>query len=438
MKSAANRIAPNYVAFYMMIALAACSGGGGSSPPSPSLSSNLPSTAFDDETIVVTVTARNFGSGGTTYNATSNSLSIERGDSDNQFVITGINSVPGNHTVSFSASDASGKSATLNSSIRIDAVATGTWYTTSLSIDGIYADDISAAIVVTREGRVYVASYTYGSLDEKCFGSSSTSVETLTFEVWCASAPDGLFVTDENYRLTGELDLDGSLTSGVYSLYSSSGGLLGTVDVEMVRLDYYEWIGLPAPSSVDGVYAYMGDAGFGELITIDRSGNISPNVVGGVCDVDGTVAPVNIDLIAGNDYVDRGIFDARSLSQRGCREYGDFYTGNRDIIGGEGILEFLPAAIYGFPFNDDVLWLFTSDSATSYGGKPSSKPYVRVCTASGNATPFLDWFGFWGACSGQSSAAGEKSSSWDEFTKTPKTLLYTSPHELPPPYRQAQ
>ena len=437
MKSTANRVAPIHFAFYMVIALAACSGGGGSSPPSPSLSSNLPSTAFDDETIVVTLTARNFGSGDTTYNATSNSLSIEQGDSDNQFVITGIASVPGNHTISFSASDTSGNSATLNSSIRIDAVATGTWYTTSLSIDGIYADDISAAIVVTREGRVYVASYTYGSLDEKCFGSSSTSAETLTFEVWCANAPDGLFVTDENYRLTGELDLDGSITSGVYSLYSSSGGLVGTVDVEMERLDFYELTGLPAPKRA-GVYANVGDASFGELITIDSSGNISPNVVGGYCDVDGTVAPVNIDLIAGNDYVNRGIFDARSLSQRGCGEYGDFATGNRDIIGGEGILEFLPAALYGFPFNDDVLWLYTSDSVTSYGGIPSSKPYVRVCTASGNTTPFLDWFGFWGACSGQSSAAREKPSSWHGFTKTPKALPYASPHGQPSPYRQAQ
>ena len=111
----------------IVIALAGCSGGGGSSPPSPSLSSNLPSTAFDDETIVVTVTARNFGSDETTYNATSNSLSIDQGNSNNQFVIRGVNSAPGNHTITFSASDTSGKSATLNSTIRIDAVAAGDW-----------------------------------------------------------------------------------------------------------------------------------------------------------------------------------------------------------------------------------------------------------------------------------------------------------------------
>ena len=186
------------------------------------------------------------------------------------------------------------------------------------------------------------------------------------------------------------------------------------------------------------MYANAYESGFGELITIDSSGNVSPAVVGGNCDVDGTVAPVDIDLILGNDYVDRGVFDARSLSQRGCTEYGDLSTGNRDIIGGEGILEFLPGAIYGFPPNDEVLWLYMSDSVTSYGGIPSSIPYIRVCTASGDPTPFSDAFGFSGACSGQSSAAGEKSSSWDEFTKTPKTLLYTSPHELPRPYRQAQ
>ncbi len=438
MKSAANRIAPSYFAFYMMIALAACSGGGGSSPPSPSLSSNLPSTAFDDETIVVTVTARNFGSGNTTYNATSNSLFIEQGDSDNQFVITGINSVPGNHTISFSASDTSGNSATLNSSIRIDAVATGTWYTTSLSIDGIYADDISAAIVVTREGRVYVESYTYDSLDEKCFGSSSTAVRTLTFEVWCANAPDGYFVTDENYRLTGEIDLGGSVASGEYSLYSSSGGLVGTVDVEMERPDFYAFYGVSAPDSAEGLYANAYESGFGELITIDSSGNLSPVEVGGNCDVDGTVAPVDIDVLVDSGYVNRGVFDARSLSQRGCIEYGDLSTGNRDIIGGEGILKFLPGALYGFPPNDEVLWLFMSDSVSSYGGIPSSIPYLRVCTASGDPTPFSDAFGFSGACSGQSSAAKGNSFSWHELTKPPKTLPYTSLHALPRPYRQAQ
>lgn len=81
------------------ILLASCGGGGSSSTPSPSLSSNLPSSAFDDETVVVTVTARNFGVEATTYTATSNSLSIQQGDADNQFVITDSASVPGNHTI---------------------------------------------------------------------------------------------------------------------------------------------------------------------------------------------------------------------------------------------------------------------------------------------------------------------------------------------------
>ena len=432
------RILGTHFALCVVIALAGCSGGGGSSPPppSPSLSSNLPSTAFDDETIVVTLTARNFGSGETTYNATSNSLSIEQGNSDNQFVITGINSVPGNHTISFSASDASGKSATLNSSVRIDAVATGHWYTTSLSIGGVYTDEIFATAIVTRGGRAYLESATNGLWDEKCFGSSSTSTDTLTFELFCAQAPDGFTVTDENYRLTGELKIDGYYASGVYSLYNNSGGLEGTIDVEMERYYFYEY-GQPAPTSAEGVYANLGIESFGELITIDSSGNISPSVVGGSCDVDGTVAPVDIDLIAGNNYVDRGVFDARPLSQTGCIEFADFFTGNRDILG-EGILSFVPADFYGFWFEDDILWIYLSDSVNSYGGIPSNIPYARICSASGEATPFADYYGFWGACSGQSNAASEKSSGWHGFTKTPKAVPYTSPHGQPSPYRQAR
>ena len=114
MKLSPFRILRTHFVMYMVIALSGCGGGGGSSPPSPSISSNLPSTAFDDETIAITVTARNFGSGEITYNATSNSLSIEQGNSSNQFVIRGYDSELGNHTISFSASDTSGKSATLN------------------------------------------------------------------------------------------------------------------------------------------------------------------------------------------------------------------------------------------------------------------------------------------------------------------------------------
>lgn len=402
MKSAAQRIAFSYFAFYMVIALAACSGGGGSSPPSPSLSSNLPSTAFDDETLVVTVTARNFGSGNTTYNATSNSLFIEQGDSDNQFVITGINSVPGNHTISFSASDTSGKSATLNSSIRIDAVVTGWWETTSLSIDGIYADDVAANIWVSREGRVYLESYTDGYWDEKCFGSSSISLKTLSFEVWCANAPDGYQVTDENYRLTGELEVDGAFASGEYSLYTSSGGLEGTVDVEMQRFDLYELVGQTAPSDAKGVYVGWGDANRSELIAVDSAGRVSPVEPGGICDVEGSVAEVGIDLIEGNEYVDRGIFDARPLSQRGCIDpYGNAFTGNRDILSGEGFLLFFPGVVYGWTGDDDWLFFIMSDSVNSYGGIPSVLAYTRVCSASGEATPYATYNGLSGFCSDQ-------------------------------------
>ena len=377
-------------------------GGGGSSPPSPSLSSNLPSSAFDDETIVVSVTARNFGSGGITYNATSNSLSIQQGNADNQFVITGVSSVPGNHTISFSASDTSGKSATLNSSIRINVVATGWWSTTSLSVDGVAVDDVSADALVTREGRVYLGSSTNGIWGEKCLGSSSTSAATLTFEVWCAEAPDGYQVTDENYRITGELEINRSIALGTYSVYESSGALLGTVDVDMERRDPYQEVGQPAPTSPRGVYVGIEEANIFELITVDSSGDIAPNVPGGNCDVDGSVASVNINLDEGNDYVSRGIFDVMPISQTGCvNPSGNFFTGNRDIVAGEGILQFIPGAWFGFPREDELLYIELSDSVSSYGGIPSSLGYFRVCSASGDATPFADFYGFADQCSGQ-------------------------------------
>jgi len=401
-----NRIDNNGIKWIfcsLLIGLAGCGGGGGgSTPPSPSLSSNMPASAFDDETIVVTVTARNFGSGGITYNATSNSLSIQQGNADNQFVITGVSSVPGNHTISFSASDTSGKSATLNSSIRINVVATGWWSTTSLSVDGVAVDDVSADALVTREGRVYLGSSTNGIWGEKCLGSSSTSAATLTFEVWCAEAPDGYQVTDENYRITGELEINRSIALGTYSVYESSGALLGTVDVDMERRDPYQEVGQPAPTTPRGVYAGIEEANIFELITVDSSGDIAPNVPGGNCDVDGSVASVNINLDEGNDYVSRGIFDVMPISQTGCvNPSGNFYTGNRDIVAGEGILQFIPGAWFGFPREDELLYIELSDSVSSYGGIPSSLLYFRVCSASGDATPFADFSGFADQCSGQ-------------------------------------
>ena len=401
-----NRIDNNGIKWIfcsLLIGLAGCGGGGGgSTPPSPSLSSNMPASAFDDETIVVTVTARNFGSGGITYNATSNSLSIQQGNADNQFVITGVSSVPGNHTISFSASDTSGKSATLNSSIRINVVATGWWSTTSLSVDGVAVDDVSAEGLVTREGRVYLGSSTNGIWGEKCLGSSSTSAATLTFEVWCAGAPDGYQVTDENYRITGELEINRSIALGTYSVYESSGALLGTVDVDMERRDPYQEVGQPAPTSPRGVYVGIEEANILELITVDSSGDIAPNVPGGNCDVDGSVASVNINLDEGNDYVSRGIFDVMPISQTGCvNPSGNLSTGNRDIVAGEGILQFIPGAWYGLPREDEVLLIQLSDSVSSYGGIPSSLLYFRVCSASGDATPFADFWGFADQCSGQ-------------------------------------
>lgn len=390
------------VLILILTLLQGCSGGGGgSAPPSPSLSSNLPSSVYDDETVVVTLTARNFGAGEKTYNASSNTLTVTQGNSNNQFIITGKASAPGNHTISFSASDTSGNSATLNSSIRVDAVPTGLWLTTSLSIGGVVADDVSAAALVTREGRVYLESYTYDLLDEKCFGSSSINAKTLAVEVWCASAPDGYQVTDENYSLTGELEIDGALAFGTYSVYESSGGLLGTIDVEMERFDPYEIVGLPAPTDAEGVYVGVDEGNLFELIDIDSLGNITPVNQGGICDIDGTVGTVDIELNEGNDYVSRGIFDAVPISQRGCVGSGNFWTGNRDILSGEGTLNFFPGAIYGFPSDDEVLFIALSDSSNSYGGIPSFLAYFRICSASGDPTSFGNSYGFAGQCSEQ-------------------------------------
>ena len=453
MKLLPFRILCTQFVLYVVIALSGCGGGGGgSSPPSPSVSSNLPSTAFDDETIVMTVTARNFGSGEITYNATSNSLSIEQGNSGNQFVIRGYDSEVGNHTISFSASDTSGKSATLNSTIRIDAVVEGWWQTTSLSLDGAYAGDIAANIFISREGRVYLDGYTDGYWDEKCFGSGSISVTTFSFEVWCASFPDGYTVTDENYRLTGDIEVDEAFASGEYSLYSTSGGLMGTLDVEMQRFDLYELLGLSAPSDAQGVFVGDSYANYDELIAIDSVGRISPLEPGGKCDVEGSVAQVDVKRRQGNTYISRGIFDARPLSQRGCiNADGNVFTGNRDILSGEGILFFMSGIVWGWTADDDKLFILMSDSANSYGGIPSVLPYYRVCTASGDATEFAYAYGFSGVCSGQSNGAGEKSPGAMSLQKLPekspavmflqnhsKTPRDISPNAQPHPNRQAQ
>ncbi len=403
MKPLPFRILCTQFVLYMVIALSGCGGGGGSSPPSPSVSSNLPSAAFDDETIVITVTARNFGSGEITYNATSNSLSIEQGNSGNQFVIRGYDSELGNHTISFSASDPSGKSATLNSTIRIDAVVTGIWFITSLSSDELITDGITSSAFINREGRIYLSASTYELLDQKCFGSGSVSVTTFSFEVWCARAQNGYVVTDENYRLTGQLEVDGAYASGEYSQYSSSGALEGTIDVdEMIRFDFYDLFGLTAPADAKGVYLGNSGANYDELIAIDSVGRISPVEPGGICDVEGSVAQVDIDFIEGNTYISRGVFDARPLSQRGCiNPDGNFSTGNRDILSGEGIVTFLPGPLFNFDVDDDRLGFGLSDSSNSYGGIPSFLVYTRVCTASGDVTGFGEFYGLGGYCSGQ-------------------------------------
>ena len=157
-------------------------------------------------------------------------------------------------------------------------------------------------------------------------------------------------MTDENYRLTGEIDLGGSVASE--SIHYSSSVVSGTVDVEMERPIFMYFMGCRR-LTVPRLYANAYQSGFGELITIDSSGNLSPVEVGGNCDVDGTVAPVDIDVLVDSGYVNRGVLTPDHYLKEGVLST-ETSTGNRDIIGGEGILEFLPGAVYGFPPNDEV------------------------------------------------------------------------------------
>lgn len=382
--------------FISLSLIAACGGGGGggSNTPSPSLTTNLPSSAFDDETLVITVSARNFGSGDKTYNATSNSLTIEQGSTDNQFLITGISSTPGNHTITFSASDTSGTNASLNSSIRIDAVPTGYWEVVSLVVDGVAFFDFYMYSTITRGGRVF--NYARTAQDdgsfvyEKCMGSQSVSARTLTFESWCADSIDSTYVDEEGYRVTGELEISDDLASGTYSVYESSGAFLGQADVALERYNLHADQGLLAPQSAAGVYVGAGDWWAGAsranedgILTIDNSGNIDMNGSAFGCFIEGSVAQSSVQLVEGNDFVRRGIFDSVPLSQLGCFGEGKFGSGNRDISAGEGILELYPNGQ-----GDEDLWIYISDSLSSYTGAPGLHIFYRLCTASGDPTPY--------------------------------------------------
>jgi hypothetical protein len=385
-------------------------GGGGSSTPVPSLTTNLPSSAFDDETIVINVSTRNFGTGDKTYNATSNTLTIAEGNADNQFVIDGIYSDPGNHTINFSASDSSGASASLSASIRIDVVPTGVWEVTSLIVDGQSFSDSYMFSTITRGGRVFSyaatlqddGSYVY----EKCLGTQSTSVSNLTFEAWCGDSVDGFQVDEQNYRITGDLNLAGDLASGTYSVYESNGAYLGQADVQLQRFNTHSDQGLTAPQSAAGVFIGAGsswvaasEANAGVILSIDAAGNITSNSSDGSCVIEGSVAPVNVELNEGNDFVRRGIFDGVPLSQFGCFEAGNFGSGNRNISSGEGILELFPGIYNGGAIDDEELWIYMSESTNSYTGIPSVQIFLRACTASGNPTSYAIFSGRTGLCS---------------------------------------
>lgn len=365
-------------------------GGGGSSAPTPSLSTNLPPSAFQDERLVITVNARNFGAGEITYNATSNSLGIEQGSAANQFVITDVDSL-GNHTITFSASSTSGSNATLNSTIRIDVVPTGYWQVTS--IDGQDAASVGAYLysVVTRNGRVFSgASTDQGDgtfVDEKCMGSHSISGSNLSFESWCVDTVDGVVVDEENYRLTGDVTLDvGGFGFGTYSVYDITGAEVFSAPIELRRFDSYINLGLSAPQSATGIYWGPTDM----ILEIDNVGNITTTVPGtDGCVVQGSAPRPDKDF-------NLGIFDAPRLEQTSCNASGNWFTGNRDIAAGEGILEFRNGAYFsGGTFDDELLLIMLTESVNSYTGIPSVQPFFRLCTAGGELTPFagnIPWF----------------------------------------------
>ena len=371
--------------------LVGCGGGGGSSsPPTPSLTTNLPSSAFEDESIVVTVTAKNFGADQITYSANSNTLFIEQGASTNQFVLRGVDTEVGNHTISFSASDTSGRNATSNASIRIDVVPTGYWEMTSASVGEQEIADLFITTTVSREGLISVRSSFDGEVfNEKCFGSGSSSAATFTFEAWCVESFDGSTVRDEDwqgYRIAGEVLITGRSATGTYTLFNPSGGQESVLNIELDAEYSDRFLFSEAPTNPKGIYVGLFSDGL-EFFEIDGSGLITTPDPQGVCEIGGSIVPIDSQLKSSAAYRDIAIYDVANFSQIGCVEPNrNFITGNRNIAAGVGHFFLVRGEVFGGGPLDEGLDIRASDSSTSYKGIPTRMVLFRVCSPGGETT----------------------------------------------------
>lgn len=385
----------------LSLTLSACGGGGGGSQPlSPSLRNDLPASAYDDETIIITLTASNLGAGPLTYEASSSSLSIEPADTSNSFAIYGDASVVGTHAVRFSVTDAAGTTVTASETIRIDTVPTGLYFVSDIGIGGIVVDGLDVEASVTRNGTMALTIYNDGVYDEKCFGAGNVNETSLAFEVWCALTDDGAFVTDKGYRIAGDLNLGSTLVSGTWSIYEPSGELIGTAEASGERFSAYELTGLTAPSSMAGVFLGATLANEGQIIVVDTSGNLETRDAGiNNCQLTGKATSYQIADAPRDDYEDRAVFGLESISQTGCRVSGtDFQTGNRDLAAGVGLSYALPGVLFGADASDEVLFLKFSDSTNSFSDTPVDHYFYRVCSATNQPTNFALFTGLDAQC----------------------------------------
>ena len=102
--------------------------------------------------------------------------------------------------------------------------------------------------------------------------------------------------------------------------------------------------------------------------------------------IEGSVAQSSVELDEVNGFIRRGIFNGVPYSQIGCFDDGNFGSGNRDIVAGEGSIDLYPLGDDGVAVDDASLWIYMTDSANSYTGIPSVHIFDRICIATGTPT----------------------------------------------------
>ena len=369
-------------------------GGGGSAPPSPRIAVDLVPNALDDENVSVSISTQNFDSSPITYNATSSTIFISPGTSPNSFVILGEDSNPGRHTITFSASQASGASATLNRTIEIRAVPTGAYTLRNVSVDGQSIPGLSADVYVTRSGVIAMRTFTDGEFTEKCFGRGTTTEITFSFELWCALAEDTFNVDEQDYRIAGELQIYDNNLEGSFSLYNSAGGIDYTASVLFERFDFYANVGLlpPAAPSLAGDYYGLYGYNTGQALRVDSTGTLL-TLNSDSCEISGSIRTPVENVVETSAYVERGIFDLDAFSQTSCNSsLGDFQTGNRDFSGGQGVTFTVPGPYWGGAVSDELLVIQANQSLSSPSGVPSELIYLKICDLQGVLTPFGQFF----------------------------------------------